>query len=238
MTEPVYSSPRPAARFFAGIDALLRGPAAPQVPPEEPAPQPLARLLLIVLLFGAIYGSVMGAFGISVPGHAIQIAYGAVKVPMLLTVSFCLALPSFIVLNTLLGVRPDLPHVLRALLSMQAGLTVVLASLAPFTAFWYVSFSDYNVALLFNGGMFLVATLSAQRILRRSYRPLIQRNPRHRTLLRLWILLYSFVAIQMAWVLRPFLGDPTGPVTFFRREAWGNAYVELFHTALHALKLH
>jgi hypothetical protein len=227
--------PRPTVGFLGSIDALLRGSQSPRIPPDESIPHRLPRLLLIILLFGAIYGSVMGAFGISVPGHAIQLAYGAIKVPMLLTVSFCLALPSFIVLNTLLGARPDLPHVIRALLSMQAGLTVVLASLAPFTAFWYVSFSDYNVALLFNGGMFLVATLAAQWILRRAYRPLIATNPRHRVLLRIWVFLYSFVAIQMAWVLRPFLGDPTGPVTFFRREAWGNAYVEIFRTAVHAL---
>ena len=118
---------------------------------------------------------------------------------------------------------------------MQAGLTVVLASLAPFTAFWYVNAFGYNPALLFNGAMFGVATLAAQWMLRRAYRPLIARNPRHRTLLRIWAMIYSFVAIQMAWVLRPFIGDPSGPVTFFRREAWGNAYVEILHIILRSI---
>ncbi len=232
---PSTSQSRPGARFLLNVDALLRGSPPMPPAPEESIAHELPRLITIILLFGAVYGSVMGAFGVSRPGHSIQLLYGAIKVPMLLTVSFCLALPSFAVLNTLLGVRSDLRAVLHALLSMQAGLTVVLASLAPFTAFWYVSFSDYNVALLFNGGMFAIATFAAQWILRRSYRPLIARSPRHRSLLRLWVILYSFVAIQMAWVLRPFLGDPTGPITFFRREAWGNAYVEVFRTAMHAL---
>jgi hypothetical protein len=229
------SQPHLGTRFLNNIDALLRGSAQSIVAPEQSIPQELPRLLVIILIFGAIYGSVMGAFGVSQPGHAIQMIYGAIKVPMLLTVSFCLALPSFLVLNTLLGVRSDLRDVLHALLSMQAGLTVVLSSVAPFTTFWYVSFSDYSIALLFNGGMFAIATFAAQWILRRSYRPLIARNPRHRALLRTWVVLYSFVAIQMAWVLRPFIGDPSGPVTFFRREAWGNAYVEIFRTTLHAL---
>jgi hypothetical protein len=29
-------------------------------------------------------------------------------------------------------------------------------------------------------------------------------------------------------VLRPFIGDPTSPVQFFRQEAWSNAYVVVF----------
>jgi len=35
------------------------------------------------------------------------------------------------------------------------------------------------------------------------------------------------VAIQMAWVLRPFIGSPGNPVQFFRAESWGNAFVIL-----------
>ena len=40
-----------------------------------------------------------------------------------------------------------------------------------------------------------------------------------------WAALYVFVAIQLAWVLRPFVGSPTLPTRFFREEAWDNAYV-------------
>jgi len=35
------------------------------------------------------------------------------------------------------------------------------------------------------------------------------------------------VAIQMAWVLRPFIGSPGNPAQFFRAESWGNAFVIL-----------
>jgi len=48
---------------------------------------------------------------------------------------------------------------------------------------------------------------------------------RHRILLRLWLVIYAFVGIQMGWLLRPFIGDPDIPITFFRPNAWGNAYV-------------
>ncbi|MBN2369895.1 MAG: hypothetical protein JXO72_05360, partial [Vicinamibacteria bacterium] len=58
-------------------------------------------------------------------------------------------------------------------------------------------------------------------------RPLIHSNSKHRLARRAWLALYVFVAIQMSWILRPFIGDPTLSTRFFRAQAWGNAYVEL-----------
>ena len=144
--------------------------------------------------------------------------------PFLIITTFALSLPSFFVINTLLGLRGDFRAVVRALMATQAGLTVILSSLAPFTAFWYVSGSAYQPAILFNGVMFAVASFSAQWILRRDYLPLIRKDPKHRWMLRAWIVIYVFVGIQMAWVLRPFVGDPTSPVQFFREDSWSNAY--------------
>ena len=103
------------------------------------------------------------------------------------------------------------------------------SGLAPFTVVWYVSSTDYPSAILFNAVMFGVATAAAQVVVRRYYGPLIRRSSRHRLLLRFWFVLYAFVGIQMAWVLRPFIGDPHQPVEFFRSGAWGNAYVVLAH---------
>jgi hypothetical protein len=40
----------------------------------------------------------------------------------------------------------------------------------------------------------------------------------------------------MAWVLRPFVGDPNQPTHFFREGAWGNAYVEVARMIVGVLK--
>ena len=74
------------------------------------------------------------------------------------------------------------------------------------------------------------ASISAQCLLWRLYRPLIRRNRRHRLMAWTWLAIYGFIGVQMAWVLRPFIGDPNTPVGFFRQEAWGNAYVKLLGT--------
>jgi len=62
-------------------------------------------------------------------------------------------------------------------------------------------------------------------LLRRLYRPLIARDARHRALLRLWLIIYTFVGIQMGWLLRPFIGMPDTPTRFLREDTWSNAYV-------------
>jgi hypothetical protein len=167
------------------------------------------------------YGAVMGSFG----GRGLQAFYSAVKVPLLLAATVGLSLPSFFILNTLRGLRGDFAGALRAVIASQAGLTVVLVAMAPVTAFWYASTADYHGSILFNGLVFGVASLAAQAPLRRAYRPLVARDPRHRALVRVWLVLYAFFGVQMGWVLRPFVGDPSGPVQFFRPGAWDNAYV-------------
>jgi hypothetical protein len=37
-----------------------------------------------------------------------------------------------------------------------------------------------------------------------------------RTVFRIWVLVFGLVGAQMGWVLRPFIGDPGKPFTFFR----------------------
>ena len=208
-------------------ETLLRSRASPPG-------APLA-LLLYTVVFGMAYGAIMGTFAGVTGERLLQVLYSAVKVPLLLLATFAISLPSFFVLNTLLGVRDDFAAALRALVATQAGLTIILASFAPFTAVWYASSPDYNAAVLFNGIMFAAASFSAQFLLRRFYGPLLARSDRHRLLLRTWLVIYAFVGIQMGWLLRPFVGSPDAPVQFFRAGAWGNAYVEVFRKVVGAL---
>ena len=208
----------------ASIDDLLRGegvfdPGAPDIP--------LRRLLLLLAVFGMAYGLVMGSYG----GRPLQAVYSAAKVPLLLLVSVVLCLANFFMVNSLLGLRSDFGAALRAVLTAQAGVALSLAALAPVTAFFYASLpggqSAYATAVAANGVAFMLSSFGGQLILNRAYESLALRDPRHRQARRAWLGIYVFVAIQMAWTLRPFIGDPDKPTRFFREGAWGNAYVEV-----------
>ena len=97
------------------------------------------RLIVVIAVFSITYGLVMGSF--SIDGHirGKQMVYSATKIPLLLLATFAISLPSFFVLNTLLGVRDDFRAALRAVAATQACLAIVLTSLSPLTAVWYAS---------------------------------------------------------------------------------------------------
>jgi len=215
-------------------DDFLRGRGRFAV--EAPVRGRMGALFLFVVLCGGLYGAVMASFTGLAADRWHQLVYVALKVPLLLLVSFALCLPSFFVINTVAGLRDDFGQAMRAVIASQSCAALVLASLAPITLFFYVTTRDYLSALNFNGIVFAVASLAAQIVLRRYYQPLIRLAPRHRLMMRLWLGLYVFVAIQMAWVLRPFIGSPGLPVTFFREEQWGNAYVEVLQGILRSIR--
>jgi hypothetical protein len=41
-------------------------------------------------------------------------------------------------------------------------------------------------------------------------------DPRVRTIFRIWVVVFGLVGAQMSWILRPFIGNPEQPFTFFR----------------------
>jgi hypothetical protein len=213
--------------FISGADAVLRG----RLPlGDGRAEVSWLRSVAYVVAFGCAYGALMGTFGGVTGDRLWMVLFAALKVPLLLVITFLVCIPSFFVLNTLFGVREDFAEAFNGLVATQAALTILLFSLAPYTLLWYASVADYGAALLFNAFIFGSASVAAQLLLRRYYRPLVARNPRHRALMRLWIILFAFVGIQTAWILRPFVGSPDLPPQFFRAEAWGNAYVALAET--------
>lgn len=213
--------PARAVQLIGAADALLRCEGAYAA---GRGVVPWRQLIALMVAGGLLYGAAMGAFG----GAALQALYSASKVPLLLACATVVCLPNFYVVNVLLGLRDDFSAACRGVFAAQATLAVVLASCAPVTLFVYVSIDDYNQAIVWNGVMFLVGTVTGQVTLSRHYRVLIARNPRHRFGRAAWVVLYVFVAIQLAWVLRPFIGAPRLPTRFLREGAWSNAYVEVF----------
>jgi hypothetical protein len=204
--------------MLAGTARILRseGPFSP-----ESEGIPWKTLLTAVGVCGFGYGAIMGGYGLRLP----QALFAGLKVPLLLLASCVVCLPSLYVLHAVLGLADDFARGLRSILASQAAMAVTLLSLGPLTMVFYVSNDDYLAALMINGAMFALATFAGQLVLVRQYRGLVRRNPRHRIVRQAWLVLYVFVSIQAAWVLRPYIGAPSLPTTFFREDAWSNAYV-------------
>lgn len=198
---------------------------------------PWAELARLVALGGCVFGAVMG----SLSGAGLGTLHSALKVPSLLVLTTLVALPFFYVLNRVLGLAGDFAASVRGVLAAQATLAITLAALAPVVAFIYLTGIAYPTALLVCASCWSASALAAQINLARHYRPLVEREPRHRVALGLWAMLYAFVAIKLGWVLRPLIGDPALQRVFLRDGALDeNPYVVLWWTvvgALHELAL-
>ena len=92
------------ALFRQADDVLRRGSSS--APAESRGwASSLGNSIVLIVTFGIFYGGLMGTYG-GVAGERIwQVVYSGVKVPLLLIATFLLSLPSFFVLNTLLGLR-------------------------------------------------------------------------------------------------------------------------------------
>lgn len=187
------------------------------------------RALGVFLLCGGFYGAIMATFALS-PERAPLMAYGMVKVPMLFGCTMLLAIPGFYVLSALRGLGSDFPKILALLVDYQLVVAITLAALAPITLFvnLIAPSQAYQWVQFWNSGTFFLAAMTAQRKFSLQTRPMVERNPRHRLLLRGWTLLYAFIGIQMAWTLRPFIGSLGQSPSFFREGKLENAYVKIF----------
>ena len=181
-------------------------------------------LLIVICAFGGLFGAAVGSYGGVRP---LQMIFSAVKFPMLLLLSLGMTIPSFYVFNALLGTHKQFRSSVRAIIATQTSMTIFLASLAPLTLVWYASGSSYSSARIFNIIIFAGCALYGWIMMGRFYRPLVASNPMHARLFKIWILQFVFVAIQLSWVLRPFIGKTSRPTSFIRDEAWGNAYLEI-----------
>lgn len=189
----------------------------------------------VIVCSGALYGAVMASYNGFAGDRVVMVAYGAAKIPLLFLATLFIAVPSFYVLNLLLGVGDHFRRVWDALVDFQLAVSLQLGALVPVTAFMNLTNGDYRIAQAWSSLLFAGAAWNARRLLLRAYAPLIAANPVHRALLRLWFGLYAFVGVQMGWDLRPFVGSPDMPVQFFRDEI-GNAYLEIFNVLVEALR--
>lgn len=201
-------------------DALLRAEGAFAVDARR---LPWTRLAVATLCGGMLYGLAMGSFA-----GGLGALYAALKVPLLVGGALVVCLPNFYVVNAVLGLSDDFVAACRGVLAAQATLALVLASLAPVILFVHAATDDYQFVKLCNGAIFGLGALGAQHTLARHYRPLLAKNRRHRTALIVWPALYVFVTAQLAYALRPYVGNPRFPTEFLREDWMGNVYLDLY----------
>jgi hypothetical protein len=231
--------------WLGALDRILRGEMTKVGNLQQSlAEVPIAGMVVLIIALGAIYGMGMGTFALAKaggPSFAQFIASG-VKIPLLFLLTLLVTFPSLYVFNALVGSRLDLTAVLRLLLASLGVTLAVLASFGPIVAFFSVSTTSYSFMVLLNVAVCATAGILGLTFLRQTlHRLTIVKPPEPpplppgslppgpldhpagqalgshvRGVFRCWMVLFALVGSQMGWVLRPFIGQPGLPFTFFR----------------------
>jgi hypothetical protein len=196
------------------------------------------RLAAVSGLLGFAYGLCMGVFGVfNQEEPEFRLLFnGMFKVPALFLLTLAVTFPSLYMFNALVGSRLT-PTALGRLLAAGLGVTLaVLASFGPIVAFFSVTTTSYPFILLLNVAVFALAGLLGMGFFMRTlYRlsaapveppaapgdvptvlPAPVGEPQVKGVFAIWLVVFAVVGAQMSWVLRPFVGSPDLPFTWFR----------------------
>jgi hypothetical protein len=190
-------------------------------------------MLLSSFAFLAIYGAVMGA------GHSfLQAVSSYLKLPVLYLVTLLICVPSLHYFNILFGSRQTISQTIALILTAISTTSVLMVSLAPITLFFLLTSNQYQFFKLLNITFLAIASFLGVSFLRQGMRAVTAADDQGRGARRyiffMWIFLYGFVGSQMAWTLRPFMGDPQLPFILFL-ERGGNFYADVASTIAEVL---
>jgi len=182
---------------------------------------------LTVVGLAGFFGFVAGAY--SGPAQAIS---AGIKLPLLFFATFVICFPVFFVVQVLVGSRLRLPQVVVLVFGALSLTSILLAAFVPVIAFFLLSGANYYFQHLLNIAIAGIASLYGMYALHEGLAVVCDKRgvyPRKAlTIMRAWALLFAFVGVQLAWNLRPFLGDRNQPFQVIGKYQ-GNFYAAVIY---------
>lgn len=169
-----------------------------------------------------VYGFIMGCY------HSfLQAIVTGVKIPLLFFGSLVICFPVFFVIQLIIGSKLKLGQMLAIILTGFLLMAVIMASFSPIVLFFFLTGSDYNFLQILHVSIFSFAGIFGMMLVLNALKYSCDEKgiyPRIGvTIFQFWIIILAFVSIQLAWNLRPFLGDSGKPFALSRKYE-GNFY--------------
>ncbi len=192
------------------IAAVLRAPKL-----ASPTQGSLLRDLTGATLGAALYGLGLASFS----GNPMQLLASGIKMPILLIGAALLCFPTFHFVQIAHSRDPlNLKDALRVVSTALAATGFTWAALSPPVLFLVTTSHYYGlargIAVAVGAAGGVVGLIRFRTLLRAHWQQ--EPQPAERWAMRLYGLLFSVVGLQLAWVLRPFIGSPFLDFTWFR----------------------
>lgn len=191
--------------------------------------------VIVILLFLMVYGMIMGSYN-----GFLQSMVAGLKLPVLIVLSLFICFPALFVIQYMIGSSMSLVQMANVILSGFTVFATIAVSFAPIVIFFMITSENYaflkllHVAILLFAGIFAIKTiingLSFSCEKKNIYPKLGM------SVFKIWIIIFAFVSSQLAWNLRPFIGNQDLPFELFRHRE-SNFYVGVIHSVGDLLKM-
>lgn len=195
---------------------------------ERQSNQLIYKQLLIICLFGFIYGLTMGSY------HSFsQALVAGIKVMTLFVTSLLICFPSFFIIQQIFGSKIKFKQLVIIILSGFVLSSTITLSFAPIIVFFLITGNDYHFIQLLHVGIFIFAGFFGMRLIIEALKYACEKKSIYPQIgvtgFKVWIIILAFVSIQLAWNLRPFMGDRDQNFQLFRKYE-GNFYTAVIYS--------
>ena len=201
--------------MLSTLESLLRHPSAVAGDCRDGRQlQTIARdSLILVAVGGVIFGAVLGTLR-----GDVQIAYGAIKMPLAFLATLVLSVPAFYGVSAAYGQAWPLSRLVALVLAASARAALVLVALSP--ALWLAMDLGlgYHLSVLAASAAYAVAGIAALAVLLAGLR-----GPTALRTAGVFALILFAVGSQVAWSLRPYFVRPAAENVPFVRAPEGTA---------------
>lgn len=198
-------------------------------------------MLVTILFFGGLYGASLGIWR-----GPLQACFAAIKLPLFLAGTALLSAISIAALSMALGARLSLRQSLVMTLWPLTSAALILGSISPVFTFFAYSVTpppgpgatpEQLAEAMFVGTRLLsvhivaiaAAGMAGTLLLRTNLRRLLRNRQLAFRVLFVSLGVQLLAGSQLSWLMRPFLGKPDQPVSFFRGDAFRSGFVQEIH---------
>jgi hypothetical protein len=182
----------------------------------------------VIFLFAFVYGMIMGSYN-----SFLQAVVSGFKVPILLFLALFICFPAFYVIQYMLGSRMSFKQMINMVLSGFVVQTTIMVSFAPIVIFFMITGNNYSFLKLLHVGIIAFSGVFGMRTMIEALKFSCEKKNVYPKIgikiFRFWVFVFAFVGMQLAWNLRPFLGDKYQEFELFR-EKEGNFYLAIIQS--------
>ena len=178
--------------------------------------------ILWVGFLAFIYGVTMGSY------HSfLQALFAGVKLTFLLIMTLMICFPALFIVQLILGSKLKLSQMLSIILSGYLMATIIMIAFIPIVILFLLTGSNYYFLQLLHILVFVFSGLFGMKIIVDALKYSCEKKNVYPKIgvfiFTIWFTIFVLVGIQLAWNLRPFLGDRSKSFIVFRRYE-GNFY--------------